>query len=982
MRDSTGAVIPNATVAVTDVSTGATRISHTDAAGLYAVPQLLPGTYTLRIDVAGFAPEQRSITLTVGQQGRADATLHVAATSIQVSVAAATSDIEHTSPALSAVTGQTAIEQLPLNGRSTVQLALLSPGVAPNRRVGLDEQGNGLQISVDGLRPNQVAFSLDGTDINDAYNNTPGGASGLLLGVDAVAQFRLLTNGYGAEYGRTSGGVITEVTRAGSTHLHGSAYEFVRDSALDSKNYFDSASRPIPPFLRNQFGGSLGGPLTPHRTFFFGNAEELRQSLGVTNIAIVPNAAARATAVASVQPYLAVLPQPNATVYNDGTGQFRSQSTNTTDESFFVIRIDRQQSANTSALARYLFDNGNVVVPDTLGIAANHNRSRNQYLTAQATHTFARGVVNDARISYNRSYFTLFFDLIHNLDPSLSFVPGQPFGAIAITGLDPIGPSRFGPTVNALNLFQGSDDVSFQAGRHAITAGVNEEQILFPQQAPQSLNGFYQFNSVADFMAAKPFAVELALPGSNPRRDWHQRLDAAYVSDTWRASERLTLTGGIRYERESVPEELNGRQSMLRDVLHDSAATVGPLFRNPGNLDLAPRVGFALSPHRAGSTSIRGAFGVYFDPLWTDFYLNAGSRQPPFYTVGTVTHPVFPHPQITPANFRIGRIDVLQFHPASPYVMQWNTSLQQQMLPGLVLTLAYAGNRGVHDVRLVDENQAIPKIVNGRKFFPVGDPVRNPAFTGIRYKETNGLSSYHSLQATVEYRLSERVRMRGTYIWSKAMDTGSLVTAQGSDNDLPQDPDSLRAEKGLSSFDLRNYFNGFVAANLPSLPRVPGWIGRGWQANGIALLSSGAPFSVLIAYDRARAHFAAGPSPQRPDLVPGRSANPVLGGPEHYFDASAFALPAPGFYGDLPRNTLIGPGLVSLDAALNKTTAFRRGVALQLRAEMFNVLNRPNFAIPSQRDVFNASGRIASAGLITSTLTSARQMQLGAKLEF
>lgn len=980
VRDPSGAVIPNAVVVIRDADRNTSRTVQTNAVGLYTLPQLAAGNYVVHVSAPAFQTVDQPLTLTVGQRASVDIALDVAGGS-SVTVVQATPEValETQDPSLSAVTGARAIRELPLNGRDVTQLAFLSPGVVLSRRINPDSQGLGRQISISGRRTNQVSFLLDGTDVNDAYNNTPGGASGNILGVDSVGQFRVLVNGYGAEFGRTGGGVVDEITRSGTSTLHGSAFEFARNSVFDAKNYFDSPAQPIPSFSRNQFGGSIGGPVSK-RNFYFGNYEGVRQSLGVTTSALVPNATARATAVTRVQPFLSIIPTPNSTVFPDGTGYFRTANTNRAQEDFFITRFDHQHSDRTSWFVRYQFDNANVYTPDSLQISQSHNRSRTQYATAQTTHSFSQRLVNEARVAYNRSYYTLEYTLIKDIPPALSFVQGRPFGSISVTGLAMIGPMRFGPNVNQLNLFEGADDLTLTAGRHTIAFGFDERQIIFPQEAAQSQNGFYQFTSVANFMAGTASSVEIALPGSNPQRKWRQHMDSAYITDTWRASDALSLTGGIRYEHTSVPDEVNGLQATVRDVLHDAADTIGPMYKDPSKLNFAPRLGFAFAPGQR-STSIRGAFGIYFDPLWTDFYLNAGSRQPPFYTVGSVTPPTFPNANITATNFKLGRIDVVQYNPASPYVMQWNLSVQQQIRRGLVFTLAYNANHGVHDQRIVDENQALPTLVNGRKFFPVGSTVRNPNFTAIRYKKTDGLSTYNSLQAVLAWQLGSVFQLRSTYQWAKSLDTSSLVVAQGTENDVPQDPDSLAAEKGLSNYDLRNYSSTYLTANIPRF-RGPKVLSSGWAVNGIMVLASGAPFSALVSYDSARANFGTGPSPERPDLIPGRSANPIKGGPVQYFDPTAFSLPAAGFYGNLGRNTLIGPGLISVDAALAKNFSFRDRAKLQLRAEVFNVPNRPNFAIPSQRNVFTTTGRVASAGTITNTLTPSRQIQLGARFDF
>ncbi len=1025
VRDASGAQVANAQIAVVEQSKSTRRVTQSNSTGLYTLPQLPAGEYRVTVNAPGFGQTEREVLLTVGQHSDLDIALKVTATA-DISVEATPVQIEREDPALSSVTNQQTIQQLPLNGRDTTQLALLSPGVVPMRRANPDSQGLGRQISISGRRTNQVEFMLDGTDVNDAYNNTPGGASGVILGVDSISQFRILEGGYGAEFGRTGGGVIDEITRSGTSKLHGSAFEFVRNSAMDAKNFFDPAG-PIPYFTRNQFGGSLGGPIGK-KTFYFGNYEAIRQKLGTTTSAIVPNAASRAKAVAAVVPYVNIIPLANGVDYGDGTAAYVSTSNSTLDEDFFLTRLDRNISDRTSVFARYQFDNANAYAPDNLQISRSHNRSRSQYLTGQMTHSFSPRLVNQLRVAYNRSYFTLQYDIIKNLDPSLSFVPGNPFGSISITGGPMLGPMRFGPNVNQLNLFEGADDLTLTLGRHTLAFGVDEKQIYYPMESAQSQNGFYQFNSMALFLAGTASSVEIALPGSNPQRTWRQHMDAAYVTDTWRALDRLTLTGGIRYERTSVPNEVNGLQATVRNVLTDTADTLGPMYTNPSNLNFAPRVGFAYQPFRDGSTSIRGAFGVYFDPLWTDFYLNAGSRQPPFFTVGGVktgTPITFPNTVINSNNFSLGRIDVVQYHPASPYVMQWNLSVQQQLSKRATLTIAYNANRGVHDQRIVDENQAVPTFVNGQKYFPVGSTVRNPNFTAIRYKETEGLSSYNALQTTFNYQLNSMVQLRSTYTWGRSLDTSSLVSAQGSENDITQDPDSLRAEKGLSNYDLRNYSASSITTNLPNLGG-PKWVGTGWSLNGLATFASGAPFSALISFDNARAKIGTGPSPERPNLIAGRSSNPIKGGAVQYFDPTAFSLPTDpvnpnnsilsatnltptaGVYGNLGRNTMIGPGLVSIDGAVNKTIKFGDRMRLQLRGEVFNIPNRPNWDIPSQRNVFASSpvnattdlttcvdnpnrvrvlggacyARVGSAGVITSTLTTSRQIQLGARFDF
>jgi hypothetical protein len=994
VTDPSGAVLPNTQVTVFQPLTGASRETHTNNSGLYAFTQLSPGVYAVKVSHTGFATATRdNVELMVGQQARLDVRMQLGEVTSEVVVNAGPSQVETESAALSSVMDKESIRDLPLNGRDIVQLATLKPGVAPSRRSS-DSGGGGAQLSIGGRRPNQISFVLDQSDINDANNNTPGSVSGALLGVDTLQEFRVITNAYSAQYGRSAGGVISAVTRSGSNQWHGSLFEFLRNSVFDAKNFFDPVGRPIPHFARNQFGGFVGGPILHDKTFFLVSYEGLRQRLGITNQAVVPNSAARngdipGVAHINVSPavagYLNLVPLPNGRDFGDGTGQFFSSASNAADENFVAARIDHRFSDKTSAFARYTFDDGAVQLPDNLLLMSSATASRNQYLTLQTTHIFSEHLLNDVRLSYNRSVSRQAFNSLRSVDPALSFFPGQPLGQISITGLFSLGPSRFGPSFSILNLFQGGDDVAWMIGRHSIKFGFDERDILFPTSRPQSPWGFYQFNSLASFLRATPFAVELTLPGSALVRHWHQSMTSAYIQDDFHSSRNLTINAGLRYERTSVPSEADGLLANLRDPLHDSAPTVGQLYKNPSNLNFAPRVGIAWDPFGDGKTSVRSAFGVFFDPLWTDFYANAANRNPPFYTLGSVRNPVFPNASAvvtTGPNFVLGRLDGLVYTPASPYSLQYNLSFQREIVKGGLLTVAYVGQHGVHEVRLLDENQAIPTILpDGRKFFPVNSTVRNPNFTGIRYKKTDGMSSYNALQTAFEFRRSRYLSLHASYTYSKAIDDGSIVTTQGGDNDLPQDPDHRLAERGLSNYDLRHYFASYLTTELPKLPG-PQWLSAGWQFNAISTLASGNPFSVAVGFDQARARFQAGTSPERPDLVPGRSSNPILGSPSRYFDPTAFALPAPGFYGTLGRNTLIGPGLVGLDFSANKTFKLHERTSLQFRTELFNVLNHPNFSIPSQRTVFSSTGPVGSAGLITSTKTSSRQLQLGLKLLF
>jgi hypothetical protein len=993
LTDETGGVIRNVEITLSSQSTGARRLTNTDTAGRYNFDQLPPGPYRLIAQIAGFQTEiVPRIELTVGRKAILDLRLKVGEVKTETVVTAGAELVDTLSSSLSSVMENVAIRELPLNGRDFAQLALMQPGVEPSVRSS-DSGGPGTKLVIEGNRPSQVSFLMDGSDINDAGNNTPGSASGFLLGVDTLQEFRVVTNAFSAEYGRASGGVISTVTKAGTNDLHGTLFEFVRNSTFDAKNYFDSKTAPIPTFKRNQFGVEADGPVIKNKTFFLGSLEAVRQGLGVTTVSVVPDANARIGIVLgqpkidvnpSVHGYLALVPLPNGQAFADGTGQYSSAASQPTNETFFAGRLDHRLSDGTIMFARFTYDTAIGSVPDGFKLSRADSQSLNRYLTLGATHTFRQRLLNTIRVSNNRSYSANTISYLRPIDSSLSFLPGDPLGQISVTGLFSLGPSRFNPSFSTFNLYQFSDDLSYTIGRHSLKVGGDYRLYDLSTIRPQSPYGYYQFNSLINFLTARPSSVEMTLPSSTLSRNWRQSMTTAYAQDDIRITRRLTLNIGVRYERESVPEEKHGLSANLRDPVHDTLAAIGAMYVNPTNRGFAPRLGLAWDPFCDGKTSIRAAFGLYYDPLWSDYYANAGGRTPPFYVLGSITNPVFPNAYslIGSPAFILGRQDALQYRANYPYVLQNNLTVQRQLSTTRVLTAAYVDERGVHIPRFIDQNQSPQTVLPARQiFFPVGSAVQNPNFTGIRYKTTNGMSYYNALQLSFEQRFSRGLLLRVNYTFAHNVDTASIDQTQGGSNDLPQNPVSTKAERGLSNYDVRHYFVSYFVWDLPPVPG-PKVLGSGWQFNAISTLAAGQPFSAVIGFDRARANPQAGTSPERPNLCLGANNNPTLGGPNRYFDPAAFCLQSAGYYGNLGRNTLIGPGIIMVNPSISKQFRIGERLRLQFRTEVFNALNHPNFGIPSQRTVFSSSGPVASAGLITATTTSSRQLQWGLKATF
>jgi hypothetical protein len=1004
VTDESGGVVRGVEVKLASQDTGTQRITHTNAAGQYNFEELPPGLYRLFAQAAGFQTEVAPrVELTVGRKAALDLRLRVGEIRGETIVTAEADLVDTRDSSLSNVMQNAAIRELPLNGRDVNQLALLEPGVVMTRRAA-DSGSAEYKLVINGSRPSQNGFLLDGSDINDATNTTPTSAAGVILGVDTLREFRVLANSFSAAYGRSAGGVVSAVTKSGTNELHGSVFEFIRNSEVDAKNFFDAHTAAIPPLRRNQFGAEADGPIIKNRTFFMASYEGLRWRLGLTTIAVTPGANARlgilpnqppVTVNPAVTAYLNLVPLPNGPLFSDGTGQFINSASQVTGENFATSRIDHRVSDKTFLFARYSYDGARQSVPDSLNLSTANSRTRNQYLTAELTHIFSERLLDTFRFSFNKSLSTSFPSYQRQVDPSLSFLPGDPFGQISITGLFSLGPSRFGPSFLNMKLFQFNDNAAYTRGRHSLNIGIDYRFYHLPAQQVQSPFGFYQFSSLATFLQAVPTSVEMTLPSSNLVRNWRQSMLAAYFQDDIRLNRRLTLNLGLRYERVSLPDEENGLLSNLRN-LQAPRATIGPLFTNPSNRNFAPRAGLAWDPFGDGKTSIRSGFGIFYEELWSDFYLNAGNRQPPFYTLGSVaataSSPIpFPNAYalINSPRFVLGRQDVVQYQPNSPYEIQYNLTVQRQIASGSVVTAGYTGGRGVHLPELVDGNQASPTILpDGSYFFPANSTVQNPNFTGIRYKETAGQSYYNAFLLSFEQRLTKGVSFRVNYTFSRNIDTGSIEISQGTDNDLPQNPYNLKADRGLSNYDVRNYFVTYWNWDLPTLPG-PKLLGSGWHWNAITTIATGNPFSAVISFDRARAIPQSGTAPETPNLVAGSSTNPILGDPARYFDPSSFVLQTAGFYGNLGRNTLIGPGLAKVDFSVNKRFRMTERLGLEVRAEAFNLFNHPNFSIPSQRAVFSgvnaATGLgvpVASAGLITTTQTSSRQLQLGLKVIF
>ncbi len=1007
VSDPAGAVIARATVTVRNVETGRTHTAQSTEAGAYYVPGLPPGSYTLTVEKEGFRRLIREgIVLTVNQEAEVNLSLTVGALAQEVVVREAVPLVETTTATISGLVSEKKILDLPLNGRDFYQLALLQPGVAPiaaNSFPSPWQNTTNGKFAANGMRPSMNTTILDGSEVSDPGHNQPlGGPSGSTLGVDNTREFRVLTNMYTAEFGRNGGGIVQVVTNSGSNDFHGSVFEFLRNDALDAKNFFDRADAPIPKLRRNQFGTTLGGPVVKDRTFFFLGYEGFRERKGETQSFVTPTAAARVGAVAAVVPYLAFYPLPNDPAnldLGDGTGVHKTSAVQETNEDYFVIRIDHQLGSKDSLVARYVFDNGDSLkpfmstsVPGFAGIVD----SRNQFVVLTEQHTFGPRLLNEFRASFNRIVYT---QLPAKVNPglSISLSPQEkPIGQISVGGLPPLGHALTIPVGQQANIIHFLNHATYTVSKHTLKAGVDIRRFHVNGPFDLGLNGSYTFFSLPAFVAGDVgFFLGTSPTSPDSNRGYRQTNYSAFFQDEFRVTPDLTLNLGLRYEYNSSPSEQNGKNANIRNPLTNTSTTVGDLYDPPAAL-FAPRLGLAWSPFRNHKTSIRAGVGVFYDLIKQDIY---GDTRwlPPFYdlVVGGFGPGSFRNLALI---FPFGISVPIQFNLNQPYALSYNLQIQRELTPDMLVTVGYVGSRGNHLTRSGEANPNQFSPVTG--FNPAG-PRLNPSFGSILHIVTDAQSFYNSFQLMVERRLSKGLLFQGSYTLSKAIDdaSGPFLSDFLSEVGPVQNLYDRKNNRGFSAFDVRH---NFVLNFLYELPFGPGRaygsdltgvaarLAEGWQINGILSLSSGFPFTVRHADNRSQngAIFFA----DRPNLAAGQRCA-VLGDPARWFDASVFQPAAAGFYGTAGRNICRGANFRNFDFSVLKNIRVRERLNLQFRAEFFNLTNHPNFGPPVNTQnpngqggngdaIFSGTSRLASAGRIFRTVNTSRQIQFGLKFVF
>lgn len=1021
VSDATGAGIPGATVRIKRLETGAERDIEADADGRYYAPSLPVGQYEVVADKPGFRSARRTgISLVVGQREEVDLTLQVGDVRQTVEVSSEPPVVAVTTEDTSGLVGERQVKDLPLNGRSYDQLLTLNPGIVnyTSQRAGGIGTSNsvlGNMFSASGHRPQENLFLLNGVEYTGAseINSTPGGVSGQLLGVDAVREFAVVKDTYSAAYGKRPGAQVNIVTAGGTNQLHGSVYEFARNSALDARNFFDQGG--IPEFQRNVFGVSLGGPLQRDKAFLFGNYEGFRQNLGLSDLTLVPDNASRAAAVASIQPLLALWPVANGSEILTSTGtpsgiaKAFSHPLQNIREDFGTARFDQTFSNEDSLAAIYTADDSRAHSPTSNPFTLVDIYLREQVASLSETHIFSSNLLNKATFGFSRGAFYFNSGTTTNLPGWLH--DGQPVGAVVVGGGTTLngasqitnGGTNAGSNLAAVrNLYTISDQVTLSHGRHAFSFGGSLERVQSNDSLVQDQYGQVSFTNLQSFLEGKVSTYTYA-PRYTPL-SWRSTQGAFFVEDAIKVNSSLELRVGFRGESTNGWNEAQGRASNYafdsNGVIRTNPAVGGSaLAVNNAKFLPAPRIGIAWAPLPSKKTVIRAGFGLHYALL--DNLSYRLDQNAPFNTVYAVKNIAFS--SIAPGSSYTGAKVIpsgVQPDLKTATVESWNLKIEQQLSPNTSLSIGYSGSHNYHTLLSLDRNLPSPTICpaspcpagypDGTLYYPSGAPLANNSVWNTTHWFSEGISSYHGLEVDVNHRWSHGLQFRGVYTFSKALDDGDNMNTSVATNSpaFVANPLQPKTDYGRASFDVRHSAVLQATYDLPFGRSNPSggksWVGgllSDWQASGIVTLQSGLPFTPQLSYNPSNDGDTR--NPVRPSWNPSFTGPVLLGGANQYFNPLAFIQPLPGTYGNVGRNVFEGPGLAQTDLSLARRFAFSERLGLQVRAEFFNLFNRTNFNTPNPVVYAAATGAPSpTAGVITSTATTSRQVQLGLKLSW
>jgi len=1033
VRDSQGALLTGAKVTARNSNTGLVREALSGDDGAFVLAELPAGNYVVTVEATGLSPVAQNVLVNVGLDTTADFDLtRVEQHKEALTVVAEAPVVESTRDVLGEVVEQQLVNELPLNGRDFGKLVALSPGATVDPSGVAGTQGGFGQFNINGNRDRSNNYTLDGTDNNDPFFNNSalnqtgiGGAPASLLPIEAIQEFNIQSQ-FAAEYGRNSGSVVNIVTKSGTNHLHGSAFEFFRNSALDARNYFNTDAKKTV-FQNNNFGASLGGPIVEDKTFFFAAYEGQRERVGSDFLLQVPTRSqiAEARSIAEglnggvinpgLDAILAFYPQSDSPNI-PGVVRDKNNGDN------FIVKLDHSFSNQEQLTGRYAFGQSDQVFPfgspggfgtgSRLPQFAQTSPARVQVVSASWLSTLSASKINEVRFGYSR-YRTSFSSLDANFDPTSI---GLNFGTTKLglpefdfTGIENLGAIGFSvPRGRTSQTFQILDNFTWLKGKHTLKFGGECRRAAIENFNDNLERGIFQFMSGLGFSddpvvdslvsfytggAQDPnFCCYFPLVDTgDTHRTTYNHGFSFFAQDDYRVSTNFTLNLGLRWEYFGPMSE---KDNLLSNLAPDGTlAMVGThgldgLYKRDLH-DFGSHLGFAWNPLK--NTVVRGGYGIYYDYVPQHLMIANFTN-----SAGVATNPIGPKP-VLPMNFdptvfngtngdpstpiltvaKEGPFSIFvtpqKFH--SPYTQNWNFNVQQRFAENFSLEVGYVGSKGTKLVRLTDLNE------------PDGDGnAPNSNFATMDELAPIAASVYHALQTTVRIQKTHNFSGFASYTWAHAIDDASDGIDFVPQVAFPQDPSNLAAERGNSSFDTRQRFTLALNYDIPSFSSHR-HLGSGWQLNTIISVQTGRPIPIVTSDDTSgRFYFN-----QRPNVVPGVNAilphwTPVTG----YLNALAFSQPDFGTFGNLGRNAIYGPGYANLDFSITKNTQITDRLGLQLRAEFFNLFNHPNFAQPDHNispGDSNPQGQITQTPDVAQTNPGLggggpRVIQLGVKVLF
>ena len=978
VTDPQQAGVPGAVVTLTNLDTGVAQTTRTGDDGIYEFPIVRPGRYSVKIEHAGFRTfVQSPVVIAVSERPRVNAELSLGETSSTVSVEASVTGVQTESSGLGEIVTSQKIVEIPLNGRFFLDLALLTAGtVVPstnNRTFLAVPSGIGISgINASGTREDSTNYMFDGINLSDMVQNQ----ITFQPNIDMIQEFKVSTNAFSAEQGRNAGIVINAVSRTGTNGFHGTAYEFVRNEKFDAKNYFDR-SGPIPPFKRNIFGYSFGGPVIKNRTFFF-TSYEGRQGREVTTLnTVVPTQAQRATVTNPViQKLLALVPAAN-----DSTGgRFLGSAPRERKLNQFSGRIDHNFSSRDTLFGNFISNRDERTEPTLQGNnlpGFGDFRPAKRYLLALGyTHVFTPAITNQFHAGLNR--VRIDFKPRYEGNPADFGItsPSPVFPNIVVTQTMLFGGITGFPQGRGDTTFEYTDTLSWISGKHSMKFGADFRRFR-NNNFNAGTGGTITFPTMAAFLAGTPSTATQNATAANPAL----RVSALnlFVQDDVKWTRRLTLNLGLRWEYNGVPYEKYNRLGIY-DFTGNRIVRVGTDgFERPYRrqfTNFGPRLGFAYDVTGKGKTVIRSGVGYYYDQPVTNI-LTGLAGNPPFAAAVNNTSNVNVANPFAVAPGVGSAIAAVDPNFSSGRVLSYNFNIQQEVL-GTVLQAAYVGSQGRHLRLIGDYNQGI------------GGVRRITGFTSITMQQSVSNSNYNGMWLSAEKRFSKGFTFNTSYTFSKSIDNNSV----GSSNPQIQNFFNIAAERALSDFDARHRF---VLSGVYMLPlRADGALARrvleGWSISPIVNLQSGNPFSPIVPLTGT---LLPGQTPapgviynsgsllgfDRPNVVPGQPLKLSNPSPSGYLNPAAFTR-ANGTFGNAGRNILTGPGFQDVDLGISKNTLIKESVSLQFRAEAFNLFNHPNFTQPVNSILATNYGQITATRTARGDLGSSRQIQLGLKLIF